>query len=454
VATDPIEIDFEIVPGQTRYAKVDYLPYGTKTLKIHSFVEQGEQPPLRLWPGKSGFKLETANLFVCHEDGGDDLWVTWGAGHEQGPWARSGGSPGDEGWPLKPGESGFSYLNVTHPNPEKCRSGCQVELKDYKLTVHAMTEAGKCTSCLEINLRAPRLREGEDGPAELPDPVRAQWQEDGANASTIRFEGTDVPLYVSRWWPTQKVEYRQLPRNSDQRKALEALHIEYERTAKDGEHWWNYLWSNAPYKLPDERGRICVLFDNKSLMEIGGNLGTHLFDERLLLPEVFLFSDQQHIVLRLWFLWVDKSRHKLHEVPDAERFDLLIDAKNRDVSFVGTDLHWREMWFKCIGHPAGAHVGLTFSKILEHVADQFKDFKDEVKSIFGMGQSGTGQRGNPVNNLVEILASPTPSGQDSMLEEAGLFKHVPTLDSRTLVMPGESEAQLTSTDVREVPRES
>jgi hypothetical protein len=452
VATDPIEIDFEIVPGQTRYAKVDYLPYGTKTLKIHSFVEQGEQPPLRLWPGKSGFKLETANLFVCHEDGGDDLWVTWGAGHEQGPWARSGGSPGDEGWPLKPGESGFSYLNVTHPNPEKCRSGCQVELKDYKLTVHAMTEAGKCTSCLEINLRAPRLREGEDGPAELPDPVRAQWQEDGANASTIRFEGTDVPLYVSRWWAAHKVECRPLGGEPAQLAAVKGLQIKYERTTRDGKHWWDGLWRKVQHRLMGDRGRIRVFFDNKSLMEIGGNLGTHLFDERLFLPEVFLFFAQQHVVLRLWFLWVDKSRHPFHEVPDAERFDLLIDANERDLCFVGTDLHWQEKWHQRLRCPVRVSVGMTRSTLLEQAGAILGKtcalFRQLCKGATEHVEAG---RGNPVDNLAIIV---DPGGTQDRVSAVGPFSHVPSVDPNTLGIPQNLEAKLTSTDVRQVPRKS
>lgn len=450
MSKDLIEVEFEIVPGGTSKVVVDYLPYGTKTLKIRSFVRQGTQPPLRLWPGKPDYKLERKDLFVCHEDGGDDLWITWGAGHEQGPWARSGGAPGDDGLQLSPDTTGFSYLNVIHPNPEKRRSGSPLPLRDYELTVHAMTESRTPISSLEITLTVPRVYKERNETAELTNPVCAQWEAVNDNTSIIRFKGTEVPLYVSRWWATHKIRYQPLQPRSAQLLAINGLRIEYERTIKAGKHWWDDLWETVGGKLTGERGRIRVFLESKqdALMEIGGNLETNLFDEQLFLAEVFRFFDQRHIVLRLWFLWVDKSRHMLHEVPDAERFDLLIDAENGNLSFVGTDLHWQEMWFQRRRHPVRANIGLTFSKIMELAREWLEETSER---ILQMGRRAVRtRRGNPVVNLLDILKFASETGTEQPEKGAGPFSHVPSFDPDTLGFPELFETELISGDVREV----
>ncbi|MCZ7669031.1 MAG: hypothetical protein M5U34_18485 [Chloroflexi bacterium] len=49
-----------------------------------------------------------------------------------------------------------------------------------------------------------------------------------------------------------------------------------------------------------------------------------------------------------------------HEVPDAERFDLLLRPGDGLVTLACTDLHWREMWGQTIAPPLEATVGLNW----------------------------------------------------------------------------------------------
>ena len=50
--------------------------------------------------------------------------------------------------------------------------------------------------------------------------------------------------------------------------------------------------------------------------------------------------------------------HKREEVPDLERFDLLLDPQNLAIKYVGTDTHWQEFWARVLrtGEPLKARI--------------------------------------------------------------------------------------------------
>jgi hypothetical protein len=114
------------------------------------------------------------------------------------------------------------------------------------------------------------------------------------------------------------------------------------------------------------------------LARIGGSIDYPLYDMRQVLPELYRFGPQTW-ALRVWFFWLDmqisrgdlgrywerqedeleqawrgitskveggiaeRAWHELHEIPDAERVDLIFDDELRPL-YAGTDLHWRELW--------------------------------------------------------------------------------------------------------------
>lgn len=65
---------------------------------------------------------------------------------------------------------------------------------------------------------------------------------------------------------------------------------------------------------------------------------------RPLLLELFHLCNQRFYVVRLWFLWLDKRIGKKHEVPDAERIDVLLDIQEGAVRYMVTDFHYCETW--------------------------------------------------------------------------------------------------------------
>jgi hypothetical protein len=216
-------------------------------------------------------------------------------------------------------------------------------------------------------------------PTAATNPVRAHWDWDlAAGTSTITLRGANVgpaqlPLYVSRWWPVRQVEY--VPVDATTAKFLQDLKIIYRRQ-EDGR----------------DRGRIDVSLGHTPLAEFTGDLALPLHDCRLFTAEVFRFVDDYHLVVRLWFYWVhlgfsvdqlmtfvppDRragwraeaqrvhddlrrgllSWHRREEVPDVERFDLLLDPNDLNVKYVGTDTHWQEFWSSVAdGEPLRARI--------------------------------------------------------------------------------------------------
>jgi len=295
-----------------------YLPYGSRTLKFQIDAPAGAHlawlRPLH--------RHANPHLVACHEDDHDNLLITWGGGDKRG--YRLDFSAGDR----------FAYLHVTH------RAG---RLADrYHVTVILETDAGDVFR-QGIWLHCPQVI----------DPLQATWEAIDPNLSRITFDGQSLPVYQSRWWPRSQVWYRPLA-------APPPVQIEYRRSV-DGVF-----------------GAIRVLWRHQPLAEVTGHLDLPLHDARLFAANLFDFFDNRYWVLRLWFQWLHThfepsdllgaalvqrtwavedprvveanalnallDRGEREEVPDIERFDLLLDTATGQVVYAGTDLHWQEFW--------------------------------------------------------------------------------------------------------------
>lgn len=295
-----------------------YLPYGSRTLKF-----QVDAPPgARLAWLRPLHRHANPNLVACHEDDHDDLLITWGGGDKRG--YRLDFSAGDR----------FAYLHVTH------RAG---RLADrYHVTVILETDAGEVAR-RGIWLRCPQAAE----------PLQATWEVVDPNLSRITFSGQSLPVYQSRWWPRSQVRFRTL-------QSPPPIRIEYRRS------------------VAGVFGAIRVLWRNNPLVDVTGHLDVALHDARLFAANLFDFFDNRYWILRLWFQWLHThfepsdlvgaampqmrsaaaeqsiveadtlnallDRGGREEVPDIERFDLLLDTDTGQVVYAGTDLHWQEFW--------------------------------------------------------------------------------------------------------------
>jgi hypothetical protein len=346
----------------------NYLPFGIHSIKL--FVE----PPTglgvdRLWVRPLQWDANP-NLVCGHEDTSRDLWIIWGGGKRRG-------------YPLALNQDErYAYFSLFHRG-ETARPG-------YPLTFVAETEDGREIGRTTVEVQVPRLRRHI-----VPNPLRPVWtpRQDG---SRIGFAGEWVPVYQARWWPEARLSYRRM--------ASPNIWLEYERTRRDGFGAVRVHWGDA--------GRL--------LVEVTGRLETALHDLRLFSANLFNFHGQRYWVLRLWFHWlhtrfrpedllpeggeppdevVSRAANQAQalnalladrageEVPDAERFDLLFDAGAGEVLFIGTDLHWQELWGRAEpAQPVNAQIlhfgleNLVYGFVTYVQGERLRKVRDETYS--------------------------------------------------------------------------
>jgi len=342
---------------------VDYHPFGVKVLKLRIQRDPATRPTLGpVWIHPKGYVRPDAGgddpaLWRAYGTAEDDpdLWVAWGAGDERGFCVKTKDrfKIDKVPLPLDDDRAYYVYLHLIHrpQDPSHHRPA------DKRLTVQATGPEGEVYGETSVRLTVP---------AGAENPVRADWDWDldaGVSRIALRGDGNgpvQLPLYVSRWWPVRRVDY--VPLDETMRDFLQKLEITYRRR-QGGQ----------------DRGRIDISLGGTPLAEFTGDLALPLHDYRLCTAEVFGFPDDRHLVVRLWLYWVhvgfsaeqlltfvppdrragwraEAERvgqglrrgllpwHKREEVPDVERFDLLVDPKNLNVIYVGTDTHWQEFW--------------------------------------------------------------------------------------------------------------
>ena len=353
------DVEMQVIERQTPIGadSVDYQPFGIKVLKLRIQRNQTSKPALKpIWIYPKGYvrpdaKADDPALWRVYgtAENDADLWVAWGAGDERGfcVKTRDRFMIDKVPLPLDDDEFYYVYLHLIH-RPQDPFAHTPTE---KTLTVQAIGKDGQVHGEKTVRLTVPE---------KASNPVRAHWDWDlDAGVSTITLRGADdgpaqLPLYVSRWWPVRHVEY--VPLDDAMARSLADLRIIYQR-----------------------RGQVDVLLGDTHLAEFTGDLALPLHDYRLCTAEVFRFLDDYHLVVRLWFYWVHLgfspeqlmtfvpperradwraeaervhkdlrggllSWHRREEVPDVERFDLLLDLTNLDEKFVGTDTHWQEFW--------------------------------------------------------------------------------------------------------------
>jgi hypothetical protein len=183
-------------------------------------------------------------------------------------------------------------------------------------------------STLTVNLAVPA---GAGMPVERP--AQGLWNPD---KTLLHFEGDVLPDYVSRWWASGMVNYR----------PADDLPGRLSLDRKD---------DTLTLTLGADSGgpRLAEIVDN------GWRPGQDTQGQRHVLAELFHFLEGRYYVVRLWFLWLDKRVGPAHEVPDAERVDVLFDVETGRVVFLGTDFHYREIWTYLKGEEPSHRITLS-----------------------------------------------------------------------------------------------
>ena len=377
-------IRFIVGEGVHCEAQALYLPYGTRTLRVNVINRAGR--PLKLWLRPESVPQEFPEHLI-HGYGDDDpeLWVHWGGGEESGATVKMrdvlykaipADVPGD-------GTPHPVYLNLTHP------SGA---IRPRRVTFRAYTGDKAATepldSTLKVNLASPTA----NGVA-VHRPVRGVWNE---AKNQLHFAGEAMPDYGSRWWAPSSFVYR--------------------------------LVGDLPGRLglDREEGALTLKLDDEPLAEVvdnGWEAGQDSRRLRHVTAELFHFLGEWYYVVRLWFLWLDKRIGPMREVPDAERLDVLFDAATRQVVFLGTDFHYREVWTQLENEAKTPRVTLSLGR---------RNLDDLVRLLL----LSLGLRkfpGNPALEVSERLQR--AEGPVVAPMQKGPITGVPLLDLKGLVFP-------------------
>jgi hypothetical protein len=316
--------------------KLDYLPFGVKTLKV--VVEGDYKGKLRLHPKR--LSPVDGEKFAHEDDEGTppQFVVSWGGGHE-------------DYYELDYPKKRFVHFLVHHVGDS---------LGDHLLTIEAEDETDQVLT-LPVTLTYPTIG-GAPWPSDQL--VRPSWEEvsRGLNgACDIVLQGVYTPRYIPRWWPRNRIEYTY-------DKKPPHVRLRYRRLV-DGNNGDLTVYASQPgdgEEIP--------------LAVIRGSIGYPLYDMRQVVPEMYRLGPQTW-VLRVWFFWLDldishedlgrywpreadeleqawrgitkvdegglaeRSWGEQHEIPDAERVDILFNDDLQPL-YAATDLHWRELWGK------------------------------------------------------------------------------------------------------------
>jgi hypothetical protein len=207
-----------------------------------------------------------------------------------------------------------------------------------------------------------------------------------------------------------------------------------------------------PLVLRIDNGKLLIHWNDEE--KVIAFIEDHTDPSVLLLAETLAFElfafDEWSVCLRVWFFWVDKYIGGSffvgrHEIPDAERFDMIIRRKDGRVILAGTDLHWREVWFRVTPKKIlRATVGIP----KEAIIDMAKQKWSETWNDIWVGPTNHFQKGEekePFNNPIDPYIRRLAAREATVtLKARGTQAHVPMLHNVEQRRP----PRMTSSDVR------
>jgi len=407
-------IPFHLEQASQDGGQWDYRPWGTRTLKIRLATAR-DQGPLRLRWANTGQKDGLACAF-CGPDAA--FTISWGGGHEADVPVRTKDKWGafEEIEPvLASGEPNFVYFNISH-------SG-ELLPESVALTLEAYPDGGgTAVSTLTLHLQKPD---------HLPESIMRVTLAAGQRWEVTA--GEFLPLYDCRWWPARAVTYEQA--------AVPPLALQ-----RDGRQLLVQWEGQTVAKIVDQTRPL--------VLDQPDDVKFELFQ--------FITPRREYLALRIWFFWLNTKIPVLalgglgrHEVPDAERFDLLLRKKDGRVTLACTDLHWREMWGQVIEPPLVGTIGLNLQQKAELG-------EEKLGSVFKKAAKDTRRDYNPIGYIERLAEDLAQDNEEETLRAKGTEAHVPMLnnvqqvalgaDGQTIeVTKGTStEHEMTSSDVRKV----
>ena len=404
-------IVFDLDQGIGQITSLVYRPWGVRTLKMKVTTAKG-QPAFRLKPKNMRAEDVAAGIIKAPADNSDAFLVSWGGGHEEGPCLKSKDKfkAFEECVPLESGDLSFIFFNVAHLGPE-LPDDATVTLMAYDAETKA--EAATITIALQK-------------PSQMPaaDDIMRLVEQDGRYVFN---GGSYLPEYDCRWWPSADVPYVQQTEN--------------------------YPLSIVPegdtllVKWGDKDEPIAKIIDHTKSVLQTDKVGKYF--------EVFAF-DKWSIVLRSTFSWLDLNVSDgttvgmigRHEIPDAERFDMIIRREDGEILLACTDLHWREMWSMTLPKTTlEATLGLGPESKKELAKEQLTAIGGKITNIFKENEDKEVPETVPYNPVEKDIRKRAEREATIRVRAKGTEAHLPMLHN--VAKPDKQTAKrLASSDVR------
>jgi hypothetical protein len=391
---------------------LDYLPWGTRSLKVAVSGSAKGKVTVRPTPFDSD-----PDRIMSYTAESEEILFSWGGGWEAGVELEN-----------KPGTTKYIFFNVTHRGPETA--------KKYTTTLIAFGDDEQELGRLDVTLTRPE---------ELPERLLSvEWEDNDLGAvltlhNPAAGEIALVPLYMSRWWPAAGVDY----------------------LAADAAVAPPHIKASCVRNIGDGFSTVDILAQNPgdgewvTLARVDGDIQFPLVDGRQITADLFYMAG--HWALRLWFFWLDKgvakrpetqgrtAAEKLllerwgleQEIPDAERVDLVFD-QSLNLQYLCTDLHWHEMWAPYEDQGEVLQVSIAATKKLEVIIRGAEGVKIIAQSETQKRLPDPDRTIIPSDIVMERLRRPFPQPLD---EGTITHKHTPYFHNVTF------DAELTSSDV-------
>ena len=378
-------------------AVLTYRPWGTRTLKL-SVSTHSVMPALRIRPSAIRDEDTANKIYRAYADDSDAFIISWGGGHEPGPCLKSEDvlHAFEQCAEMEPGDSSMIFFNISHVGPDVP--------DEAALTIEAYDgESGQVFAALPVKLQKPGAYPA--GAVQFWKTAPDIWQP----------QGDRLAVYDPRWWP-KAIEY------------VEAGAIPLTIKRRD---------TTLSIRWQDKEAATITDDTEPSILEMDG-----------VAFELFQF-DAWHVALRAWFFWLDAKVGGgffigRHEVPDAERFDMLIRRADGYVTLACTDLHWREVWGETTGSPLRATLGLGRAAKLKLAGAEMGKLWD---TWTGEKQLDHDRIYNPMR-FIERLAEERGKEQAGVQRAKGTEAHLPMLHNVEQRTEEGKPPRMTSSDVR------
>jgi len=303
--------------NKNNHYKVKYIPFSISTIKLAIRNEEYLDVDILIKPTQFQNNEDFCGGFDDEKRG---LRIIWGGGQENGLQAI-----------VKGNDKKYLFLFVFPID--------NFELLDYNLTLQVkktIVASNQSNMIEEIIIKLSPIQN-----VQLIENIAHQKIRNNFETAKITFVGNLVGSYYPRWYP----ELFNLIANTNNYYQLDST------------------ISNISFNLfkksqGSDKDRIILNFKENEIAIVEGDMDGANY-------HIDLFKFNNTFIIRIWFLWISKKQFRDKnnleplqrdvqtrgifdnpELPDFERFDIIVSSSNGNILAVCTDFHWQEYWYK------------------------------------------------------------------------------------------------------------